>query len=507
MSEDKAIFTLKGEDLPYNLEAEAVVIGGMLFNNDIIPTIMQKLTGADFHAPVNERLFNIIAKFHDKGTHVSPVTIGPVVKNDPLVKQAGGARYLMEITTNVAGASIGIHDIVDQVLHLSARRRVITAYAEAVERISSSPGDEEDDLLSSVDAVSETIADLTAEKDRVKVRTVGGAAEAVRARYHRIQSGETPAGAACLTIPTLKNVIGLVEASTLNIIGGRPGQGKTTAAVSAALGYAANGFPVEFIHLEMSDEQFDLRVVSDISEMIGMPILHSALKAGKLGSAEMKILDRIGEVEAMLPISFTKAQAYTDIKRLDAIVARAKRKWERRGKKLWGVFVDYLQIIGASQHGKAIENDFERVTAVCKHLNFMKERYDVAVFATCQLSRDVDRRTDKRPTMADLKQSGQLEQDADSILFTYRPEYYLQQAEPAVKEGQEYEEWRADFEAVRDMIELIGAKNRHGAPANQQVKFHKDYYAVRSKDRIIPGMDPLLQEDLFYVRDDENLDF
>lgn len=491
---DKIAIEIKREHLPRNVEAEAGMLGALMIDNRHIPAVAERLKPEDFFEPLHGRIFRAICRFHEKGKIATPVSLRPILENDPALHELGGMSYLAMLTGNMA-ALIGVTDFAEQIQALSSRRQAIIAYAEGVERLCDTSGDVED-TLEIVDGVEDMTRIATARDHREITRTVHRATDSVRERAKMIDDGVL-IGARCKTIPQLDDVIGLVERGTLNVLGGRPGQGKTSLAVSAALGYAANGFATEFFHLEMKGDTLDLRIVSDLSEMIGHPIRHEDIKKGRIGSDEHRTLARIDEIQDLLPIEFTEMKAGTDIRRIEAMIVRAKRKWERRHKKLWCVWIDYIQLVGAMSNGVPIEDDTKRVSAVCTYINQMKQKHDIAIFALAQLGRDVDKRPDKRPLMSDLKQSGKMEEDADSIFFAYRPEYYLEKDEPAKKEGADYDEWHAEYQASRDKMEIIGGKNRHGAPASRTAKFLKDYYAVRSPLRNYATDAALLQRDLF----------
>jgi replicative DNA helicase len=481
-------------EMPKNVEGEYALLGAMMMDNQWIARAVERLTPDDFFEPFHGRVFKAMSKMHENGRMVTPITLKPIVEMDPALEGLGGLGYIVRATSD-NGALLMASDMIDQIQILASRRKSMIAMADGIDALADTAEDIED-TLEIVDGIEDQIRLATAREHREKVRRLSDATESVRNRARQAESG-VMIGAKCRTIPQIDEMLGPIERATLNIIGGRPGQAKTSSAVSMALGYAANGFATEFFHLEMKDEQLDLRVISDISEMIGQPITFEAIKKGRLGSDDFRVLERIEEMQDMLPIEFTALKTRTDIRKIESLIVRAKRKWERRKKKLWCVFIDYMQLIGATSNGKQLDDDLKRISTVCAALNEMKQKHDIAIFALAQLSRDVDRRPDKRPLMADLKGSGDLEQDADSITFCFRPEYYLEGAEPTKKDSTEWEEWNAEYQASRDKLDLICRKNRHGAPSTVTTRFIKEHYAVRSRTRRTELDEPILQRDMF----------
>jgi replicative DNA helicase len=268
----------------------------------------------------------------------------------------------------------------------------------------------------------------------------------------------------------------------MTVIGGRPGSGKTTFGASAAWGYAATGEPVDYYHGEMSADQMDMRHVSDLSHALRIPIEHKLIREGRLGETELRRLADIEKVAALLPLSF-HATGPCHIKRVISSMTRSASQWKKRGKTLRAVFIDYLQLYTADDsRGRALQpGTTECVSAVSKALIAAAHRLDLALFALSALGRQVEDRKDKRPQMNDLKQSGDLEQDADNVLLLFREEVYLLKEKPrADPQSKEYLAWEIDYNAARGTMEIIGDKTRHGKSRTRKVKFYGPYFAVRS---------------------------
>lgn len=483
-----------------NIEAEASLLGGMMIANQMIPLIEEKLTADDFFEPMHGRIYKAIIKLHERGKVANPISLRPIFQRDPDMKELGGVSYLAQLTGSGA-AIIGMVDFAEQIAELAARRTIVDAARSAIVKLTD-PGAE------GIDAgeIDDVMADLqdaafkaTTRATPMKPRTSSDLIRRVIERQGEVDtSGETP-GARCKSIEDINTLLGRVEGKTVNIIGGRPGMGKTAVAATMAWGYAANGVPVEFYHGEMSEDQMAMRHASDLSHAMGCPLLHKMIREGKLTPEAIRQLEQVDQVAELLPLNFV-ATGPCNIKRIEAAAGRAAVRWQARGKKLGGIFVDYLQLFGADDvRGRPLQpGSTECVTAVSKSLVRVAHRLNIFVFALCALGRQVEERKDHRPQMSDLKQSGDIEQDADSVTLVFRPEVYLVKEKPkADPQSKEFKDWELEWMAVRDRAELICEKNRHGKARTRTVRFHGQYYAVRGSNEDEEGrlLSPTMFED------------
>jgi replicative DNA helicase len=234
----------------------------------------------------------------------------------------------------------------------------------------------------------------------------------------------------------------------------------------------------------MNGEQIGMRHAADLSYAIGTPITHDKIRKGALTETDLRHLAAVEEQAALLPLDFVEI-GQCDIRRVISTVGRLQLKWQRQGKKLEVVFIDYLQRLRASDgRGRDIPERPKAMAVISKACVHIASHFGVAVIGLSQLSRAVEERKDKRPQMNDLRESGDLEQDADSVTLLYREEYYVELDKPRHKGpgDKEYIAWEEELAAVRGKIELIGAKNRHGKPRTRTVQFNGPHFAVRSGD-------------------------
>lgn len=249
-----------------------------------------------------------------------------------------------------------------------------------------------------------------------------------------------------------------VQNSELVIIGGRPGSGKTTIAVNIAVNQAKRGKKILFFSLEMAKSELIERIVISLTGNRVSP---------RMSPAEInRWLECVRYVER-LPLTINDKAGMT----VEGIYSAALKKKDREG--LDAVFIDNLSILKSS---RIFKNRYEEVSEISRQLKVMAKDLDVPVVCLSQLNRALEARTMKAPTLADLRDSGSIEQDADMIAFVYRPEYHLAQAEPDDKMSAEYSRWLGTMEKVRGKGVFIVAKNRRGELANIELKFNGYQY-------------------------------
>lgn len=459
-----------------NVAAEAVVLGGMLIQNRLIVEFSDRLKSEDFAEPLHQRIYSALLRFNAKGATASAVSLRPVFMMDP---DADSGRYLDALVDSPAAVE-SVPDLVEQVTDLAARRRGRDALRDGIEKME----DVDVAIGDVIGGVEERIWAAERDDDESELLNLGDLTRLVQERQEKIDQGIQVAGATNAMVPELDACLGGLDKATYTLLAGRPGMGKTSLASSAAIGYAIRGFNGLYLGTEMSDEQHAMRCVSDLSYALGRGIEHDRIRKGQLDAGERHWLDQVREKATMLPLRYKKIGGCV-WRRIYSIVAREKARLAALGKELWFVVVDYIGMLQAEDNdGRLITDSRLRMNAVSEGMMRIRDELGVAVIALAQLSREVDKRPDKRPHNADLKESGNLEQDADAIVFAYREEYYLELAKPkAAEKGQKLdaliEEWEAEYFAARDKLDIIVGKNRHGQRMTKTVRFKGKFYAVR----------------------------
>ncbi len=230
--------------------------------------------------------------------------------------------------------------------------------------------------------------------------------------------------------------------------------------------------------LEMSADELTRRILADMtfSPRGGVPYEH--VRDGTVRAHEMDAVRRAQRRLSEMPLEINDGSGLT-LQRFIRQARRHKRRLEAQGGKLELVVIDYLQLMTHSRRGMS---PYEHASEVSMGIKQFAKDENLTVIAVAQLSRDVERRPDKRPIPADLRDSGQIEQDADLIVFVYREEEYLRREEPEDQFGSKYETWRTDMEAVRGKIEFLVPKRRSGPTGKASGYFFGANAAVRGSD-------------------------
>lgn len=443
-----------------NIEAEAALLGALMQSRDLIDGAADRLSPDDFYEPVHGRIFSAITREAALGKSPNAVTIKGYFDGDEGMAALGGVGYLARLSGDMQGL-LAAGTIIDQIADLSRRRRMQAGLATAAEACSDySIG--HDEIISHADAAISEIG-----KDAIHQPTGGECLDELIAGF-----GESSLGVVCQQIPSLDSLLGSIRPKQLVICAGRPGMGKTALALSYALGAAEAGYGVLFVSLEMGSRELGARIAADMC-FDGGEVPYSVIRDGKLNTFQANRVHDARQALHKMPLHIVDAGSLT-MGRLNMLVRRHARKMQAKGFKLDLVVIDYLQLLRPDKRA----NKYEDVSEVSMGLKALAKDHGLGVLALAQLSRSVEQRPDKRPQLSDLRDSGQIEQDADAVLFLLRTEYYLQQDEPDPMDPKRTQ-WEANMEQVKGRIEFIIAKRRNGVTGNATGYFHGAYQAVR----------------------------
>ena len=451
--------------LPASVEAEAALLGALMMDNKLVDTIADTLRADDFFESVHGRIFTAIVETAALGRAANSVTLRPLLEGDPGIAELGGPGYLAKLTANGL-ALMGARDFARQIAEMSKRRRLIAEIDEARAGLFDTAAGDVDEIAAQLDAALGASADGS---DGVIDMTGAQCIDAVFADQE-----DTSKGVRCNALGRLCNLTGELKSGDFAVIAGRPSMGKTMTGVTYAVGAARAGYGTLFVTLEMSALQIGQRMASDAAfdGEVGVPF--AAITKRSLNSFDRRTLDQVRAEMDALPVRVVDTTGLR-VGRLAGLIRRQKRRFAAKGKKLDLVVVDYLQLLHPDTKGGSVYEAMSEVSRACKA---MAKREGVALVALAQLSRSVEQREDKRPRMSDLRDTGQIEQDADVIVLLFRPEYYLSQAEPGATDAGR-EKWEAAMEAARGKIEFIVPKCRNGVAGSAMGQFHGQYQAVR----------------------------
>lgn len=457
--------------LPHNLEAEQAVLGALLFDNQVSERLSDRLSGKHFFEPFHQRLFDAIEEHIRQGLLADPNILVERFRRDPAFEELGGVRYLADL---VDRAPPGAHapDYARIVYDLALRRDLIRIGGEIVAD-APNPDRGARDQIELAEQSLYTLAETGASSTGFVPfsNALAGAVDMAAEAFNR------DGGLAGLStgLVDLDQKLGGLHPSDLLILAGRPSMGKTALATNIAFHVARNyrweptpdggrktvsGGVVAFYSLEMSAEQLAMRILADASGVSSDKLRKGEIDASEFGRVRDAAIE-IGES----PL-FIDATGGLPIGKLAARARRLKRA--QQGLDL--IVVDYLQLATAVGDGKRDMNRVQEVSEITQTLKALAKELSVPIIALSQLSRQVENREDKRPQLADLRESGSIEQDADCVMFVYREEYYLSRTEP--REGTEdHLKWQQEMDEVRGKAEVIIGKQRHGPIGSVKVSF------------------------------------
>ena len=475
---------------PHNIEAEQALLGALLLNNDIYEQIVSIVQAHHFYDPVHGRIWEVAARRIQKNALASPVTLKPFLADDSGLAELGGTDYLARL----AGAAISIvaaRDYAEVIRDLAMRRDLIRIGDEIQGRASDVAEDiEPADQITAAEAQLYTLA----EKGRYEggFVTFARAAELATAMINAaFQRGGGLAGTAS-GLHELDYKLGGLRKSDLLILAGRPSMGKTALATNIAFNIArkhrvdtrpdgeketVDGGAVGFFSLEMSSEQLANRILASEARIRSHELL-----SGKLSEPDFKRFLEVARELEQIPLHIDDTPALT----IAQLAARARRLKRRHGLDV--LVIDYLQLVRpASSRDQGRVNE---VSEISQGLKAIAKELDIPVIALSQLSRKVEDREDKRPQLADLRESGSIEQDADVVMFVYRESYYHDRMKP-LEEDEKFPEWQARAERLHGRAEVIIGKQRHGPIGTVELHFEDSFtkFSDPVRDRGYEGSD------------------
>lgn len=457
--------------LPANVEAEAAFLGAALIDNRVIEELSTPLRPDHFFEPAHVRIYDRILQLLDRKAVVTPVTLKPYFEADETLKELGGAAYLARLTADGQGL-LAPRELAEQIYDLALLRELVSVGRTLVS-----------DALDTSESVEplEQVARAEAALYRVaEGASVGNEAEPFRksslAAITQIEKALNSGGhisGRTTGLDDLNAKIGGLHDSDLIILAGRPAMGKTSLVTNIAFNCAERylrdmadgidpkqsvGAPVAFFSLEMSADQLATRILAEQAE-----ISSERLRMGKISREDFQSISFASQRLAELPLYIDDTPALS----IAALRTRARRL--KRKHDIGLIVIDYLQLLQGS--GRANDNRVNEISEISRGLKTLAKELEVPVIALSQLSRAVESREDKRPQLADLRESGSIEQDADMVWFVFREDYYEMAKEPKMEDEGAYAIWRENMERIHGLAELIVAKQRHGATGKVRLKF------------------------------------
>jgi replicative DNA helicase len=450
---------------PSNLEAEQALLGSILVNNDIIDEISNIINSISFYDPAHTKIYEVIETLNNKGMVANPITLKNFFEKDNMLSEVGGTEYLVKLT-RFSGSTKQAVDYAKVVHEMYLRRELVLIS----DNLSS-------ETLNAKEQNAENIIENT-EKSLFDLAERGSFSQSFLKFNQALDQTIEMATLAMkndkgiVGVPTgltdLDEKLGGLHKSDLIILAGRPSMGKTALATNIAY-HAAQTLlsrqeksSVAFFSLEMSSEQLSTRILSEQAK-----IKSDDIRRGKVTEEEINRYIETSRNIYNLPLFIDETPAIT-------IATLSNRA--RRIKRLFGlnlIVVDYIQLM---RGGNLNRNDgrVQEISEITQGLKALAKELGVPVLALSQLSRAVEQRDDKQPQLADLRESGSIEQDADVVMFVYREAYYLERKQPKLG-SIEHAEWQSKMNDVNGLADIILGKQRHGPTGTVKVEFEGIY--------------------------------
>lgn len=394
---------------PQNSEAEASLLGALLIDSDAIVKIADDLSSTDFYEPRHQKIYEAINQLYESHQAIDVLTLADKLRNNGSLDLVGGPGYLTELTNFVPTAA-HVEQYADIVSQKAMRRRLITASKE----ITGLGYDESKQLRELIEEAETRLFEVSQQHIKQNVISL----EAILAEsFDRLDDLHKDKGK-IRGIPTgfkdVDNLLAGFQRSDLIILAARPSMGKTALALNFAHNVAVKAHqPVLIFSLEMSKEQLVDRLLSMESGVDAW-----ALRTGNLTDADF---EKIGQAMGTL----SEAQIFIDDSPgITVSDLRTKARREAHQRPLGLIVVDYLQLMSGGNRFGGDGNRVQEISEISRGLKGVARELNVPVLALSQLSRSVESRSPQIPQLADLRESGSIEQDADVVAFIYREEYY-----------------------------------------------------------------------------------
>lgn len=425
----------------HDTELEQLILGAILLDGKAVVTVMGHLSPERFYDPKNATVFEVMAELYVQNSPIDLLTVTQAVRKKRLLDQAGGPAYIASLTNRVASTAN-----LDQWCLFLNEHYMKREFARISSQVHDLSFDGTTDVFEIYDRFTGQMSQIFNKSVKTTMSHVSELTEKVAEAVISRESTTTGVSGLTTGIASVDRLIGGHQKSDLMYIAGRPGMGKTAMALSEMLSMAIHGVPVAFFSLEMSSSQVIFRLLSMLTGIDGSKLMKYKLETDEMRNFQMK-KDYLNTLP--IYIDDTAGLSVFDLR------TRVKTMVEKHSVSI--VYVDYVQLLGSGTR-KAGQNREQEISTISRNLKLIAKECDLPVIALSQLSRAVEARAEKRPMLSDLRESGSLEQDADIVVFLYRPEYYGILSDEAGN-------------SIEGMGEYIVAKQRNGSTGIARMRF------------------------------------
>ncbi len=439
---------------PHSIQAEQSVLGGLMLDNEAWDQVADRVTEPDFYRREHQLIFRAIEALAEGSRPFDVITLSEELEGHELLQQAGGLAYLGSLAKDTPSAA-NIRAYADIVRERSVMRQLIRVGTRIADSGFQTEGRTAVELVDDAERLVFEIAEQGA-RGRGGFEAIKSLLTRAVDRIETLFEQDDPITGLSTGFTDLDHMTSGLQPADLIIVAGRPSMGKTTFAMNIAENVAINsGKPVAVFSLEMPGDSLAMRMMSSLGR-----IDQHRIRTGKLGDDEWPRLTSAVSIlaEAKMFIDDTPALTPTEVR------ARARRLMREQGE-LGMIMIDYLQLMQAPS---AAENRTNEISLISRSLKALAKELNVPVIALSQLNRSLEQRTNKRPIMSDLRESGAIEQDADLVIFIYRDEVYNEESPD------------------KGMAEIIIGKQRNGPIGSRLLTFRGQFtrfenYAAESR--------------------------
>ncbi len=454
-------FSLNGKTPPQAIELEQAVLGALMLDQNALNNTIQMLRPEYFYRPEHQTIFRAVLLLFEQSKAVDIYTVTQQLMRDGQLEAIGGSYYISQLTDHVVSAAhIEFHARILSEKYI--QREVIRISTETLAKAY----DETTDVLDLLDDAERSLMDIDEKNFHSEYHNMQDVLKEAYDQIEAAQASESSFSGTPSGFTELDRTTAGFQPGTLIILAARPAMGKTAFALSIARNIAVDfKKPIAFFSLEMTAVELVMRLVSSESGIAG-----DRLKKGeKLPDWEKQQLYAKSQVLTEAPIYID------DTPQLSIFELRAKCRRLKQQHDIQMVFIDYLQLMQAGGEMSRSSNREQEISMISRQLKALSKELRVPVLALSQLSRAVETRGgSKKPQLSDLRESGAIEQDADIVMFIYRPEYYGLMDD--------------DRGSTLGMADIILAKHRSGETGEVRLKFISKFARFENCDNVRPDM-------------------
>ena len=436
--------------MPHSLEAEQAVLGCLLIDNECSINIMSKLKSDDFYTESHQNIFEVMETLYQTNVPIDFVTVTEALESRNLLESVGGLEYITSLT-NIVPSAVNHAHYVEIVKKNSVLRKLIHSGQTIIENAY-----ESENARDSISFAEKSVFDIAQNEDVSSLEHIGGALKAVIDKFDAIAKDPSSVNGMPTGFKALDDILNGLHNSDLLLLAARPGVGKTSLAMNIVNNVAINQKKkCAIFSLEMPKIQLAQRSLCSVACVS----MGKALK-GQIDMDEWKSLWQANK-------KLAEAGIYVDDSSMNTpsdILSKCRRLKREQGLDL--IMIDYLQLMNAGSKSKDA-NRQQEISEITRYLKIAAKELDVPIILLSQLSRAVEGRKDHRPMLSDLRESGAIEQDADIVIFIYKPDLYndvVSDDEPGV-------------------CEVIIAKHRNGSVGTVKLRWYGEYTTFMDLDK------------------------